>query len=63
MTAPAPAALALARWQEHLKGQVQPKALHLKALVQLKALELSQQEEQPGAEALQAQGLFAPGSS
>ena len=58
-----PAALALVRWQEHLKGQVRPKALHLKGQVQLKALERSQQEVQPGAGALQARGLFAPVSS
>ncbi len=58
-----PAALALVRWQEHLKGQVRPKALPLKGQVQLKALERSQQEVQPGAGALQARGLFAPVSS
>ena len=38
-----PAALALVRWQEHLKGQVRPKALHLTGQVRPKALHLKGQ--------------------
>ena len=50
-----PAASALARWQEQ-------RGLHLQGQVQLKARNTSQQEEQPGSGALQAQGLFLQGS-